>query len=237
MRLLVSVRDGREAQAAVAGGADIVDAKEPAAGSLGAVAPGVLAAIRQAVPDGLGFSAALGEAECPGDVVRAFRAAVVPLTYLKLGFVGVADRRRVRDLLRQARAAAAPLPGRPSVVAVAYADWARTGSLPPGEMAELVAASEADGLLVDTAVKDGTTLFDLMRPEDLAGIGRALVGGGRVFALGGSLAVADIPRAGAVGATVFGVRTAACEGGRNGVVAASRVRALAAALGRLEALA
>ena len=46
MRLLVSVRDAVEADAAVDGGAEIVDAKEPAAGSLGAVAPAVLAAIR-----------------------------------------------------------------------------------------------------------------------------------------------------------------------------------------------
>ena len=49
MRLLVSVADAAEARAALAGGADIIDAKEPRHGALGAVAPDVLRAIRNAV--------------------------------------------------------------------------------------------------------------------------------------------------------------------------------------------
>ena len=39
MRLLVSVRSAAEARAALSGGADIIDAKEPSLGSLGAVGP------------------------------------------------------------------------------------------------------------------------------------------------------------------------------------------------------
>ena len=42
MRLLVSVRSEEEARAALAGGADIIDAKEPSRGALGAVEIGVL---------------------------------------------------------------------------------------------------------------------------------------------------------------------------------------------------
>ena len=38
-KLLVSVRDVSEAEAALAGGADWIDLKEPQAGSLGAVCP------------------------------------------------------------------------------------------------------------------------------------------------------------------------------------------------------
>ena len=40
MRLLVSVRDGREAEAAIGAGADLVDLEAPGTGSLGARAPG-----------------------------------------------------------------------------------------------------------------------------------------------------------------------------------------------------
>lgn len=50
MRLLVSVRDAGEARAALAGGAEIVDAKDPARGSIGAVSPEALQGIRLAVP-------------------------------------------------------------------------------------------------------------------------------------------------------------------------------------------
>ena len=42
MRLLVSVRSEEEARAALAGGAEIIDAKEPSRGALGAVEIGVL---------------------------------------------------------------------------------------------------------------------------------------------------------------------------------------------------
>ena len=44
MRLLVSVVSAEEARRAVAGGADIVDVKDPREGALGAPAPAVLEA-------------------------------------------------------------------------------------------------------------------------------------------------------------------------------------------------
>ena len=60
--LLVSVRDAREASAAVAGGADIIDAKEPALGPLAPVSPATLQSICAAVPLTIRFSVALGDA-------------------------------------------------------------------------------------------------------------------------------------------------------------------------------
>ena len=53
MRLLVSVRDVRDARAAVRGGADIVDAKDPRRGALGPVTHRILARIRAAVPSAI----------------------------------------------------------------------------------------------------------------------------------------------------------------------------------------
>ena len=44
--LLASVRSAGEAQVAVAGGADLIDAKEPARGALGAVDADVVSAIQ-----------------------------------------------------------------------------------------------------------------------------------------------------------------------------------------------
>src|SRR5260370_538729 len=49
MQLLVSVANGAEASAALAGGADIVDAKNPGAGALGAVSHDALTDIHRAV--------------------------------------------------------------------------------------------------------------------------------------------------------------------------------------------
>ena len=49
MRLLVSVASAPEAAEAIAGGADIIDAKDPLTGAIGAVSSHVLSAIHAAV--------------------------------------------------------------------------------------------------------------------------------------------------------------------------------------------
>ncbi|HEY6223210.1 MAG TPA: (5-formylfuran-3-yl)methyl phosphate synthase, partial [Gemmatimonadales bacterium] len=62
MRLLVSVADDDEARTALAAGADIIDAKNPRRGPLGAVTARTLAAIVGAVRPHRPVSAALGDA-------------------------------------------------------------------------------------------------------------------------------------------------------------------------------
>src|SRR5205807_1071510 len=60
-RLLVSVRSPDEALAAIKGGADIIDVKEPAHGPLGRADAAVWRAVREAVPPSIPVSVALGE--------------------------------------------------------------------------------------------------------------------------------------------------------------------------------
>ena len=62
MKLLVSVRNAIDASAALAGGADIIDAKEPASGALGAVDLATFQHIVAAVADARPVTAALGDA-------------------------------------------------------------------------------------------------------------------------------------------------------------------------------
>ena len=50
MKLLVSVVNENEVAAAVEGGADIIDVKNPAEGALGANFPRVIRAVRKATP-------------------------------------------------------------------------------------------------------------------------------------------------------------------------------------------
>src|SRR5262245_26134710 len=60
-QLLVSVRDVAEARAALTGGADIIDIKEPRRGPLGMAKPAVMAEIVAGVGGRAPVSAALGE--------------------------------------------------------------------------------------------------------------------------------------------------------------------------------
>jgi uncharacterized protein (UPF0264 family) len=61
MQLLVSVADAADAAAAVDGGADIIDAKDPSRGPLGPVTPSALSAILATVAGRRPVSAALGD--------------------------------------------------------------------------------------------------------------------------------------------------------------------------------
>src|SRR5438132_1455808 len=60
MQLLVSVADASEARAALLGGADVIDAKDPRDGALGAVRVELLGALRSAIGAGRPLGAAHG---------------------------------------------------------------------------------------------------------------------------------------------------------------------------------
>jgi (5-formylfuran-3-yl)methyl phosphate synthase len=229
VQLLISVTDAREAAAAVAGGATIIDVKDPAAGSLGQAPADWVRAIRSATPAHLPVSAALGDG--PGDVGKVIRAALGlsegGAAYVKVGLRDT-DERTALDTLRAVRDALPPLTG---LIAVGFADADRAGCPDPTALSELAAAAGADGCLLDTAVKDGRCLLDWL---DEAALG-AFVGGcharGLLCGLAGSLNIDDLPRIAPGRPDIVGFRSAACDGDRvTGRVSAARVAALARCL-------
>jgi uncharacterized protein (UPF0264 family) len=230
--LLVSVRNAVEAERAIAGGADIIDAKDPAGGAIAPVSPVELETIRAAVPAAHRLSAALGDVATTLQVHHAFGAVSVRLGFVKLGFRGMRDRGQILTLLGDAVWRAAVLPGSPAVIAVGYADHQRAGALPPADFPDLLSRAGAHGLLVDTCFKDGGNLFELLKPADLTAIGKALEREELMFALGGSLQLNQMQAARETGASILGVRGAACRGGREGEVDEALVRQLAQAVCR-----
>jgi len=230
VRLLVSVRNASEARAAVLGGAEIVDAKEPLTGPLGQVAPATLAAIHGALPPGLRLSAALGDATAVDDVARAIGRVSVPVAFVKLGFRGVLEVPRLASLVAVLVRRAAELPGRPAVIAVAYADFAQVAAPNPAIFPRLLIDAGADGLLVDTYQKDAGNLFAHLDVESLRALSEALRPGELSFALGGSLGLGDLRAASEAGAHILGVRGAVCSGGRGGRIEEGLVRQLAEAV-------
>jgi uncharacterized protein (UPF0264 family) len=223
MKLLVSVRDAAEAAAALAGGADIVDAKDPAAGALGPVTPAQLQRIVAVVNGMRPVTAALGEASEASPVeqrVRAFRAAGA--RFVKLGFAGVSTARALARAIARAVDAAPE-----ALVAVAYADAERAGA--PNRHLVLEAAIEmrAAGVLLDTADKAGPGLRQLIPAAALRRWVETAHAGGLFVALAGRLRADDLPLARDVGADIAGVRGAACVGtARDAPVVARRVRRL-----------
>src|SRR2546430_3723899 len=131
MQLLISVAGPAEARAALHGGADVIDAKDPRRGALGPVSVQRLAAIRAAVAGARPLSAAVGDATSEDAVAGSVAAALsVGVAFVKLGLAGVASEARADRL-----AGAAPRGGGTAVGARvglgAHAGWGRPGGPPP----------------------------------------------------------------------------------------------------------
>jgi (5-formylfuran-3-yl)methyl phosphate synthase len=229
MRLLVSVRTAGEVEPALAGGADIIDAKEPARGALGPVTPGVLRAIAARVPEEVPFSVALGDFTSGAVVRRAVAAAAVSPrlapVYLKLGFAGQRSMSAVTALIGVTVAAAADSPARPVVVPVAYADAEDAGSPVVEEVLRAAIAAGAGAFLVDTWLKDGRGLLARIDLDRLRGIVNEARAAGLLVAVAGSLDAEAVEILGDLG-EIVGIRGAACRGGRGGAVDAELVRRL-----------
>jgi (5-formylfuran-3-yl)methyl phosphate synthase len=226
MRLLVSARNATEASAALAGGADIVDAKEPSGGALGAVTIGVLREMLSRVDAACPVSAAIGDATDAAALERSVRArAAEGVAFVKIGFAGIADAERVADLIASAVSEASAHAC--AVVAVGYADAERVGGIGCDALFDAATRGGAAGVLIDTADKDGPGLLQLSPPAALARYVSAAHDRGLSIGVAGKLSSADLVVIREVGADIAGVRGAACRSGRTSAISEARVRVLA----------
>ena len=238
MQLLVSVRSADEVEAALAGGADIIDAKEPDRGSLGPVDHSTLRQIIRSATGDCALSIALGDVTTTADVIAAFQGLElserVSPTYLKFGFAGVASSEAIGLLLETAVSAGRTMAASPLVVAVAYADSERAGTVSPWVISSLAKSAGAAGVLLDTNGKGDGGLLDWVS----AGVLIEWVGGvrerGLLAGVAGSLREQDLVLVCPAQPDVLGIRGAACTGGRTGRVSAQRVRQFRRAMPQAE---
>ena len=210
MKLLVSVVSAEEAQCALAGGADIVDVKDPGEGALGAPAPRVLADVVDVVGGAAPVSVALGDLpDLPHTAALAARgAAISGAAYVKVGLRGVRELQRAAAMMGAVADAVGP---DVSVIAAAYADAEALDppAFAPAWLPALVERTGIAGALVDTFVKDGRGLYAWLSEAELT----ELIA--RTRAAGGSFGVAGQLRLGSLGrveADIVGVRSAVCHG-------------------------
>jgi len=217
VRLLVSVRSAAEAESALRGAADVIDIKEPARGPLGAADLSTMASIVRVVADRAPLSAALGELVQPSP-----SAMPAGLRYAKIGLAGAPP--NWPQQLQTAFARAAPA----QAIAVAYADHQLAKAPRVHDVLTWACDFGAAGLLVDTATKDGRTLFDWIETRDLQPLIDRAHQHRLLIALAGSLGAGQLSQAMDLEPDIIAVRSAACAGrDRRREIAEERVRALA----------
>jgi (5-formylfuran-3-yl)methyl phosphate synthase len=213
--LLISPINTQEAREAIDGGADIIDVKNPKEGSLGANFPWVIKNIREITPKDMQVSATLGDVPYkPGTVSLAAAGAVVSgADYIKVGLYGTKNYSEALEVMKNVVRTVHEFNDDAVVVASGYADAHRVGAVDPMEIPRVAADSGADLAMVDTAVKDGKTLFDFMNEETISQFTGEIHDYGLKSALAGSVKEEQLSLLAELGCDVAGIRGAACVGG------------------------
>ncbi len=238
MKLLISPTDEKEALEAIAGGADIIDVKNPNEGALGASFPWIIKRIREITPANIEVSCAIGDVpNLPCAVsLAALGAATTGVDYVKVGLYGVKTKEEAVYLMRSVTKAVKNCNSSIKVVATGYADAKRIGSVDPLLVPDIAREAEADVAMIDTAVKDGKNLFTFLTTEQLRTFVNAAHAYGLKAALAGSLQKEDLPAVYALNADIVGLRGAACTNSDrlSGRITRENVRALVEAKRHIE---
>ena len=216
MQLLISVTSVAEAQVALRGGTEIIDIKNPAEGALGTASVSALHDVCNTLPPDHPVSAALGDSAAPTGTLAmaAYAAASLGAHFVKVGLLTATSNDAIillEDVQRSIHLAN-PLC---RLVAVGYADGALVGALPWQSLPEIGQELQLWGCMIDTALKDGRTLFDHCREQELQEWLAACHRAGLQGALAGSLGLDDVPALRRLDPDIAGFRGAACRGDRS----------------------
>jgi (5-formylfuran-3-yl)methyl phosphate synthase len=215
---LASVASLAEARVALAGGADIIDCKDPTKGALGALAPNVVRAIVDDIRSRQPVSAVTGDLPMQPDVVvNAARAmAGCGVDYIKVGLFPGEGRIACINAL-------SPLAAKHKIIGVLFADRDPDMTLLP-----LLAANGFAGVMIDTAGKGAGRLLTHLDIPALAGFVKACRVHKLMCGLAGSLEAPDVPRLLALAPDFLGFRGALCKGGRGGTLDAGALAVIRA---------
>ena len=224
---MISVVSAAEAGEALAGGAEILDVKNPVEGSLGAQPPSIIRDIKARAAGRAELSAAIGDMpNLPGTAaLAALGAAICGADYIKVGLHGPRTESDAMTLLREVQQAV--IGYKTFVIAAAYADFRRAGTLNPMSLPALAVSVGIRGCLLDTAIKDGQSLFSFMDAPTLRTFVEQAHKSGLIVGLAGALREEDLKLVRSLGADIVGLRSAVCRNRqRNEPLDAARVRQL-----------
>jgi (5-formylfuran-3-yl)methyl phosphate synthase len=212
LKLLISPKNQKEAKEATAGGAHIIDIKNPQEGALGANYPWVIQDILKTKPPHVQVSCTLGDApNLPGTfALAATGAASLGVDYIKVGLYGVKTEIEAVFFLTQTVKAAKAVNPKIKIAATGYADAQKIGALNPMLVPTVAAKAGADIAMIDTYSKNGRTLLDHLTIQQLEMFVQAVHSHGLEAALAGSLRKQDLATLFDLSVDIAGFRGAVC---------------------------
>ncbi len=215
MKLLVSPISLDEAVSIIDAGADIIDIKNVNEGSLGAQFPWKITEIVRFVEKhGISTSATLGDLPFkPGTASQAaYGVALCGVNYIKVGLYGLNTYDQAVEMMVAVHRAVRMVSDDLQVVASGYADYKRFDGLNPSDLVKAAKTVGCDGVMVDTAFKDGPNLFDALTLDEIRDFVDLARDADMFVALAGSIKASHAEKLLEIGPDIIGVRGALCGG-------------------------
>jgi (5-formylfuran-3-yl)methyl phosphate synthase len=215
MKVLISPVSLEEAASIIEAQADIIDIKNVNEGSLGAQVPWTITEIVDYIHgNGVTASATLGDLPYkPGTAaLAAYGVAHCGVNYIKAGLHGLNTYAQALEMMEAIRRAVRMVSPDAKVVASGYADYRRFNGLTTWDLVRAAKAAQCDVVMVDTAIKDGKTLFDVLTRDEINDfVGMAKEANLQV-ALAGSIKAEHAEELLKIQPDIIGVRGAVCGG-------------------------
>lgn len=229
----MSVRSAREACAALTGGADIIDVKDPSQGALGRASLATLVDVVERAQGRAPVTAAWGELPAATPLACDELASLKGVGLIKLGTAGTPTLTSCRS---RWQSFSRSLPSSLPLALVHYADWQTCQALDFAGSLALARQTGCVAIVFDTYCKQGGNLFFHYAPLRLQRMIAELRRRGLRAVIAGSLRIHHLRAALECWPDVIAVRGAAClESDREGLVCQHAVASLRAAIAEVHA--
>ena len=221
-QLLISVTTIQEAQLALENGADIIDLKDPSAGALGALPLQQIRAIVSHVDAKRPISATIGDLPMQPNLLleRVNLLSKTQIDFIKIGFFQTDDYQSTLDALLPAAQSGLKL------IAVLFAEYQY-----PKTLIAAIRQAGFNGLMIDTAQKNGATYMDYYSKEQYKKFSQLVSKQGLSFGVAGSLQLKHVAVTKKVKPTYMGFRGGVCVENQRGLsLDVDKIRAIRKAL-------
>jgi uncharacterized protein (UPF0264 family) len=204
-KLLISVTSIDEAKIAYENGADIIDLKDPNQGALGAlpveIVRDVVVLVNNLEGARVKTSATIGDVPMEPDLIHQYVIKLLDthVDYIKIGFFECNDYQPILEAMRQVTQLGIKL------IAVFFAEFKY-----PAELLSSIKSAGFAGVMLDTAKKNGRTLFDQYPKEQLEEFAVVASELGLLFGFAGSLKLQHVALLKVINPTYIGFRGGVC---------------------------
>jgi len=226
MKILISVKDKKEASAVIkgsSGGVELIDIKNPEEGTLGANYPWVIQEIKKVVPKSMKIAASIGDLDFkPGFAsLAAYGASFLGLDYITASIFNVKNENEVEEIESSIFKSMRLNNEKTELIIAGYADYGRIETVNPFDF--IGRLRFASMVMLDTAIKDGKNIFSFFSKQELLEFKQKCRKKNMKFILAGSLREADLKDAVKISPDYLGFRGIVCG---NGEVKEKKVRKL-----------